>query len=124
MTKLLFNFRTILIIIFIIAFLLIVIQVLEIIRFNNYGKVPFSKKVRPSECFWRHNVKSSEGIDVPHCTRPKIFRKSTQCQGQCKHMRYKNIPEYQKSLAHLIIETILVIVNTVILAVTLAIEAF
>ena len=112
------NFNTIVVCICITSFLLMILQFIELIRFNKYGKVPETEKVDCKECLWRHEVKSGKNVSVPHCIRPAIFSKDTICKGQCKEMRYQNIPGYPKSLVTFVLESLLAVINFVIIVLT------
>ena len=112
------NFKIFAVCICITSLVLMVLQFVELIRFHNYGKVPKTEKVDCKECLWRHEVKSGRSISVPHCIRPTIFAKNAICKGQCKEMRYQNIPHYPKSLVAFAVEAILAVINFAIIVVT------
>ncbi len=82
------DIHTIIVCICITSFLLMIFQIIELIRFGRYGKVPSAEKVNCKECLWRHEVKLDNDASVPHCIRPTILMKKTICKGQCKYMRY------------------------------------
>lgn len=112
------NLRTVIICISILSFVLVILQIVELFRFHNYGKVPKNEKVDCKECIWRHEVKSGNSVAVPHCIRPAILAKDAICRGQCKDMRYQNIPQYPKSLMTFGLEAILAVINFGIIVVT------
>ncbi len=118
------DIKTIIFCICIMSGVLIILQFIELLRFYNYGKVPKNQKVDCKECSWRYDINSSKSISVPHCIRPAIFLKSNICKGQCKYMKYSNIPTYPKSLRTLVLESILSVINFAIVIVTFLFNIF
>lgn len=90
------------------------LQIFELIRFHNYGKISKNEKVNCKECLWRHKANSEKNVDIFYCIRPRVANRPIICEGQCKYMKYCNLPPYPKSLGFLFMETMLAVLNFVI----------
>lgn len=110
------NFMVIIISICIMSFILVILQIFELIRFHNYGRISINEKVSCKECLWRRKVNSGNNIDISYCIRPRVAHRPIICKGQCKYMKYNNLPPYPKSFIFLFMETILAVLNFLIVA--------
>lgn len=110
------NFKIIIISICIMSFILVIMQIFELIRFHNYGRISINEKVNCKECLWRRKVNSGNNIDISYCIRPRVIHGPIICEGQCKYMKYNNLPPYPKSFGFLFMETILAVLNFFIVA--------
>lgn len=93
------------------SFILVILQIFELIRFHNYGKISINEKVNCKECLWRRKVNTGNNIDISYCIRPRVVHRSIICEGQCKYMKYNNLPSYPKSFGFLFMEIILAVLN-------------
>lgn len=116
------HITTVFIIIIVLSFLLSVLQIIELIRYFNYGKINKEKNAKTLDCKWNYKSKSVNNITIYNCIKPKIIFKNKLCKGICRNFRYKNIPQYSKSLGLLIGESIVALINFVILIITFSIK--
>lgn len=116
------NLEKIIICICVISAVLLIMQILELIRFYRYGKISPDLKLNSNECKWQHISKTKNGIVIPCCTNPRIFKKNIKCSGPCNKMRHKDLPPYPKSLMWLITEALLALINFIIIIAGFAFE--
>lgn len=103
----------------------LVLKIIEVIRYMNYGHLSEDVQLELKECKWMKSYFVQDGIKKYTCVRPSIIKiDRTHCTPQCKHRKFCEMPNYEKMTVLEYLEQIIAVIASVYAVVTAFLELY